>query len=188
MNDSQELKQLIEERLASLPEVIQRAIASSDVQSHLRKLSDSHKLHVDQWESLEHVVMLTLLGVHPIENLEGNIVSEVGVPTDTAKIVAQSINDVIFEPIRQELERQLEHPDAQAKEVSGVEAAGAEALAAAQTTPTTPSAPAVIPATPPASAPDIKVARPSETSNYKPGETSAQRAAVHEDPYREPAV
>lgn len=193
MDDSQELRQLIEERLASLPPVVQQAIASSDIQAHLRGLSTTHKLHLDQWESLEHEVMMTLLGIHAVEDLEKNIVTEVNVPPEIARTLAENINNIVFEPIRQELERQLEHPDAQVKEVSSVEAAGAEALAIAHATPesaapapTLPVAPAVIPATPPAAVPDVKVTRPSESSLYKPGQTSAQRAEVHDDPYREP--
>lgn len=182
MDDSQELRQLIEERLASLPAVVQRAIASSDIQDHLRGLSTTYKLHLDQWESLEHEVMVTLLGIHPIEELEKNIASEVGVAADIAHVLAQSINEIVFEPIRQELERQLEHPEAQAKQVSDVDAARDQTLAGAQS----PSAPTVAPATPPAPAIDVKVTRPSESTAYKPGETSAVRAEVHDDPYREP--
>lgn len=194
MDESQELQAMMGEQLAALPLVVQRAIASSDLQKNLRDLSTTEKLHLDQWESLEHVVMLTLLGIHPIEELEHNIASEVGVPMETATKLAQSINLSVFEPIREELERQLEHPDAQAKEVSGVEAARNEALANAQedsptaTPAAAPTVPAIQPATPPPPTPEVKVSRPAESSTYKPGETSAQRAAVHEDPYREPPV
>ena len=191
MDDSQTLQHLIEERLIALPPVVQRAIASSDVQEHLRGLSNTHKLHLDQWESLEHEVMMTLLGIHAIENLEGNIVNEVGVTHDIAHTLAEDISTNVFEPIRQELERQLSHPEAQVKEVSGVEAAREAALQGAaedQATQSASATPTIQPATPPLSSPDIKVTRPSESSNYKPGETSAQRAAVHEDPYREPPV
>lgn len=196
MDDSQELKQLIEERLASLPTVVQNAIASSDIQKRLRELSDTHKLHLDQWESLEHVVMLTLLGIQPIEDLEKNIVSEVSVSADAARELAENINKIVFEPIRQELERQLEHPEAKEKQFTGVEAARNQALAGAAAesaplapvTPPQPAAPAAKPATPPAPAPEVKVARPDDGSNYVPGVTSAQRATVHDDPYREPPV
>lgn len=185
MDDSEELQKMMEDRLAALPQVVQRAIASSDLQKNLRDLSTTEKLHLDQWESLEHVVMLTLLGIHPIEELEQNIASDVGVPMETATKLAQNINLTVFEPIREELERQLEHPDAQAKEVSGVEAMRDQALA---NSPGEPTAPAIQPATQPSSTPEVKVARPTDSSTYKPGETSAQRAAVHEDPYREPPV
>lgn len=184
--NDQTIDGLLEERLAELPRVVRDAITSSDVEDRLRKLADTHKLHLDQWQVLENEVMLTLLGVKHIEDLPANIKSGVGVSADVADALAESVSSGIFEPIRQELERQLEHPEAQEKKVSGVEAARDAALAnAAAEKASTPAASAVQPATPPAAAPEVKVAKPAENPNYKPGETSAQRAAVHDDPYRE---
>lgn len=190
MTEEQNLNDVIKEQYARLPKVVQQAIATTDIQKHLRGLSTTSSLHIDQWESLEHVVMLTLLGVHPIEELQQNIANDVEVSTEVAADLAQKINEMVFEPIREELERQLEHPDARAKEVSGVEAMRDNALANAQepVAAPAPSAPAVQPATPPSPTPEVKVARPTDSTSYKPGETSAQRAAVHEDPYREPPV
>ena len=127
-----DLQQQIQERFAQLPLVVQSAITSADVDRHLRELANTQKLHLDQWETLENEVMLTLLGIQRGEDLEKNIVSQVGVASDVALTLAESINRVVFEPIRQELERQLEHPDARAKEVSGVEAARDQALQGAR--------------------------------------------------------
>lgn len=190
MAEEQNFNELIKARFAQLPKVVQQAIAASDIQKNLRGLSSTSSLHIDQWESLEHVVMLTLLGIHPIEELEQHISSDVDVPQEMAHELAEHINNTVFEPIREELERQLEHPDAQAKEVSEVEAVRDQALANTeeQSTPQAPSTPAIQPATPPAPTPEVKVTRPTESTNYKPGETSAQRAAVHDDPYREAPV
>ena len=169
----------------SLPKIVQDAITSADIEKNLRALSDTQKLHLDQWQTLENEVMLTLLGLQQIESLEKNIKNEVGVTAEIAHGLAENINKIVFEPIRQELERQLEHPEAKEKEVSGVEAAKNAALASAEAPP---APPAVKPATPPSPAPDIKITRPSESTAYKPGETSAVRAAVHDDPYREPPL
>lgn len=179
--------------MAQLPPVVRSAITSADVEKNLRTLADTHKLHLDQWQVLENLVMMTLLGIQQSDLLEKNIVSEVGVSADAARELAENINKIVFEPIRQELERQLEHPEAQEKQFTGVETARNQELAGAQTqnapvapaTPVQPAAPTVQPATPPSPVPDVKVARPSDDSNYKPGETSAQRAAIHDDPYRE---
>ncbi|MEK7098369.1 MAG: hypothetical protein AAB908_00545 [Patescibacteria group bacterium] len=182
------LQQQLDEQFKQLPQIVQNAITSADIEKHLRALADTQRLHLDQWQKLENEVMLTLLGIQQIESLQRNIQSEVGVTSEVAQELAESINKIVFEPIRQELERQLTHPDAQAKQVSDVEAARDQTLAGARSVPTapSPSAPAVAPATPPAPALDVKVTRPSESTAYKPGETSAQRAAVHDDPYREP--
>lgn len=191
----QQFSEQLQERFKELPKVVQDAITSAEIEKHLRDLADTRKLHLDQWQKLENEVMLTLLGFEQPEDLEKNIAKNIGISAEDSRILAAEVSTTIFEPIRQELERQLEHPDAQAKAVSGVEAAGAEVLATAHAatesatpTPTLPTTPAVIPATPPAAAPEVKVTRPSESSLYKPGQTSAQRAEVHDDPYREPPV
>ena len=167
------------EQFKSLPKVIQDAITSADVQKHMRELADMHKLHLDQWQSLENEVMLTLLGVQAIGQLEKNIQSEVGVSPEIASALAGDISKIVFEPIRGELERQLEHPEAKAAAVSGVEAAGAQALSREK-------APSVAPATPPGETPTEKVARAPVSEAYKAGEVSSARKSVHDDPYREP--
>lgn len=171
-------KQLAEQ-FKGLPKVVQDAITSADVQKHMRELADIHKLHLDQWQSLENEVMLTLLGVQAVDQLEKNIQSEVGVPQDTAAALAADISKIVFEPIRQELERQLEHPEAKAAVVSGVEAAGAQVLSREKT-------PTVAPATPPAETPAEKAVRAPVSEAYKAGELSTERKSVHDDPYREP--
>lgn len=124
-----ELKKQIQERFAKLPKVVQDAITSADVEKHLRELANTHKLHLDQWEDLENQVMMTLLGFEPAEELQENIRDEVKVPDEIARVLAEDISRIVFEPVRQELERQLEHPEAKAAQVSGVEAARTAVLA-----------------------------------------------------------
>lgn len=185
--ENNELDVKIAERFKQLPKVIQDAITSADVEKRMRELADTQKLHLDQWESLENEVMLALLGFQPIEDLSKNIKSEVGVSEEVAKILTAEISKIVFEPIRGELERQLENPDAQAKTVSAVEQAGKEALqaeAAPVAAPATPATP-VAPATPPAPPNEQKAVRAPVSEVYKPGQTSAERKEVHEDPYRE---
>ncbi len=127
--EEKDFKEKLAERFAQLPKVVQDAITSADVEKHLRALADTHKLHLDQWEKLENEVMLALLGFQRSEDLQKNIESEVGIDAATAALLATSISTVVFGPIRQELERQLEHPDAVAKATSGVEDMRASILA-----------------------------------------------------------
>lgn len=174
-----ELTQLLSKRMAELPAVVRDAIASSEVEKHLRTLATTEKLHLDQWELLENEVMFTLLGIRPIEELEQNIASALGVSRDVAHDLANNINEIIFEPIRQELERQLEHPDAEPEPVPVQYDTDERPVD---------EVPPVQPATPPAATPDVKVARPSESTAYKPGEASTERKNVHDDPYRMPPV
>ena len=186
--DEQELDAQFAERMKQLPKVVQDAINSADVQKRLRELADRHKLHLDQWELLENEVKLALLGFEPAEDLEKNIKSEVGVSDEVAKSLMEDISTIVFEPIREELERSLDNPQAKEGQMTDVEKLGAQAIAAEKVTvvaPVIPVAP-VVPATPPGAPPGEKVARAPVSEAYKAGEASTARKSVHDDPYREP--
>lgn len=195
--EEKDFKEKLAERFAQLPKVVQDAITSADVEKHLRELADTQKLHLDQWEKLENEVMLALLGFQRSEDLQKNIESEVGVDAATAALLATSISTVVFGPIRQELERQLEHPDAVAKATSGVEDMRTRILADASENPAPLNAPqsgasgeqparqAVIAATPPAPAPTVKVERAVAAPSSYVSAPSHERKTVEGDPYRE---
>lgn len=185
MDDDKEYAELIKERFSTLPKVVQRAIISADIEKHLRELASTYKLHLDQWGTLENEVQLTLLGVQASEDLESNIKKELGVSDEVAKSLTENISKIVFEPIRAELERELEHPDAKAAAVSGVEAARTQILGG-EDKPAAPAAPAVLPATPPSEPLAGKIVRAPVSESYKAGETSIARKSVHDDPYREP--
>lgn len=199
--DGVDVKAALRERFAKLPKVVQNAILSADIEKQLRALAENHKLHLDQWSSLEDEVMLTLLGIESIDNLETNLRNDVGVSAEEAASLAGDISRIVFEPIRQELERELSHPEAQEKQVSAEEMAKNQAIlsettqtsdstitqpptAAATTTPPV-AAPTVIPATPPQSKPTEKAVRAPLSSAYTARQPSTERKSVTGDPYRE---
>lgn len=207
----QQLKELLQKRLAELPVAVQNAIKSVDVPTRLQTLSKTHQLHVDQWQILENEVMLTILGFQPADELAGNIQKQVGLPADIVQTLTDDIGRVIFNPIREELERELGHPQAKEEELSDMEKMQQEALSAVSSeergtsatqvatpevsrvpldTSEAPKPPAPTPAptpgTPPAPPPTEKAVRAPASGAYVPGETSAARADVHDDPYRVP--
>ncbi len=189
MDDDKELGELIRKRFASLPPVVQRAIISADITKHLQELAEKHKMHLDQWQTLENEVQLTLLGVKSSEDLAENIKSALNLDTQTATNLAADISVIVFEPIRQELERQLEHPDAVAKTTTGVEDMRTAELArsenkTAQVAPTV-ATPSVIPGTPPVPAPTGAVERGQISPAYVPATPSHERKTIEGDPYRE---
>lgn len=173
------LDQALKERFAQLPQVVQQAITSADVERHLRELANTHKLHLDQWELLENEVMLALLGVQPADSLAQNIQNEVGLPQESATLLAADISKAIFEPIREELERTLDNPQAHDEQLSDVEKLGKAVLAQGKGM-------TLAPATPPASPPEEKVVRAPVSEAYHAGEASTNRKSVDDDPYREP--
>lgn len=180
-----DLQKQLQERFASLPPVIQRTIESTEVESHLRALSSTHKLHVDQWELLENEVIMTLLGFQQTSALAANIEKSVHVDRATAEQLAADISKIVFEPIRQELERKLGHPSAVVKTETDVDKMRTEMLAQSGGQKATPT-PVPIPATPPAPTPTAKVERPAAPSAYTGGTASHERKGVEGDPYREP--
>ncbi len=185
------LKKDILTRLGQLPKVVQEAITSADIEKRLQELANTNKLYLDQWEKLEKEVMLTLLGFKSPADLEEGIKKEVGVDAQAAAVLTDEISRIVFEPIRQELERELEHPEAKAKEMSGVETAREQTLSSGventdNSDQKTIEVSTITPATPSQSAPTEKAIRMPTSGAYVPGETSIARKDVHDDPYREP--
>ena len=182
-----QLNEQLRARFKELPKVIQDAVTSADVEKQLRALADTNKLHIDQWQLLENDVMLTLFGFQPTEELAHHLKNDLDISAELAASLADDISRIVFQPIREQLERELEHPDAKVAGVSDVEAARTQILGS-EDRPAAPAAPAVLPATPPAEAPTGKIVRASVSESYKAGETSTARKSVHDDPYREPPL
>lgn len=184
-NMDPEIQREIKNRLEKLPKVVRDAITSADTSANLRKLSETHKLHLDQWEILETQVMLTLLAFQELEDLPINIEKNVGVSHEIAEELAIDISRIIFEPIREELERELDHPDAQVQTQTEVEQVTTQALAS-EAMPVTSTAPPPAPIASIPMPPETKAIRAPISEVYKPGEASSVRKDVVNDPYREP--
>jgi len=191
------IDEILEKRIQELPAPVRAAISSADTQKRLRTLADNHKLHLDQWEQLENQVMLTLLGFFPIESLADNIAKGAKIDAHAAKELALQIGEQIFDPIRERLERELEHPQAHLENIDDIEVVRREELGGQSAgdvlspTTTPPSAPTpqpIQPGTPPPPKPATVVSETPAAApvSYKPGEPSTARKTVHDDPYREP--
>jgi hypothetical protein len=172
----QQLQQQLGERLKQLPKVVQDAIASADVQRHLRELASTHKLHIDQWELLENNVMLTLLGFQEPEALPTELQKDLNVDTAVASALAEDISRVVFAPIREELEREIQ-PEVAADEDEPIAVAQHRAASAPK--------PSVAPATPPAPPSRASVMRAPISESYTSGQGSTERKSIEGDPYRE---
>lgn len=178
--DQNTLNEQLRQRFQQLPVPIQKAITSADVQKQLRELADTNKLHIDQWQLLENDVMLTLLGFQPVEELAKNLKDDLDISQEMSESLAKEVSDIVFQPIRIELEKNLEKPAEQA----GSQTSQQESSVPPQQQK---SAPAVVaPATPPQGAPGKSAVRAPISESYKAGESSSMRKAIHDDPYREP--
>lgn len=158
-------KQILAERFNKLPKVVQQSILSSQIEKRLQDLAKKHNLHFDKWVILENEVMMTLLGIQAIDKLASNISQEAEVPVEMAQAIAEDASLMIFEPIRQELERELKNPNAQPVETSPGETARQQMIKDAHTGTegaTSPDAPRSVHAT-----------------------LSSVRTTIEGDPYRE---
>ena len=206
MDDS--LKQILAAQFAKLPKAVQNAITSADVEKEMRTLAERHKLHLDQWQLLENEVFMAILGIKPAGDIVANIKQEVGVPEEAAREIVADITKIVFSPIREELERELGAPQARDEEKTDVEKLREQVLAEegagkeqalgmrqeelgggeagnTQQAIERPTGPPT-PGTPPPS--KEKVVRAPASGAYVPGETSAARASVVDDPYRESPI
>jgi len=207
MDDS--LKQILAEQFAKLPKAVQRAIGSADVEKEMRALAERHKLHLDQWQLLENEVFMAILGIKPAQDIVANITKEVGISQERAQEIVADITHIVFEPIREELERELGAPQAREEQLSDIEKLRRDVLAEDQGTgdraqgieeekneiSSTVSSPepiaapgsrlAATPATPPPPPPTEKIPRAPASGAYIPGQPSTDRTNVVDDPYRE---
>ena len=155
------VKNMLRERFAELPEAVQRAVTDASVEKKLRALAAKYKLHLDQWVLLENEIMLTLLGLEAPENMVKNVAKEVHVDEALAQQIVNDIALQVFQPIRKQIQGELDHEPLKRKSVPVGKGAAT-----------------------PEKAEREKIA-PSDSSAYKPGQKSTERRDVQEDPYRE---
>jgi hypothetical protein len=173
-------KKIIEEQFKALPEVVRNAILSAEVEKKFQELAQKNHLHVDQWQQIENLIMLTILGLSPPEELVNEIVKNTSLGKERAETIVDEIAETVFKPIREEMERELGHPQAKKEEGSDVEKLRDAVLAenGVQTPANTAQETAVAPGTPPPPKPEGEVVRGPASGAYKPGGTSMERKGV----------
>lgn len=162
--DQDEHNAIIQKRFSQLPEAVQRAVTDASVEKKLRALAQKHKLHLDQWVLLENEIMLTLLGLEDPANMVDSVAKEVGVKRTVAQEIVNDIAREVFNPIRETLQHALAQEGRKRESVpigTGAETTSPLEKAKAEKT------------------------APSDTSNYRTGESSFERRDVQDDPYRE---
>lgn len=97
------IQQQIEERIAELPEDIQAAIASSDVDEKIRLIGQAHNLHIDQMEALNDEIMMGMLGFINLDDLPHGIEERVRVTSQEAQAITDAANQEIFHSIRESM-------------------------------------------------------------------------------------
>ena len=167
-----------ETQMRSFPEVVRAAITSANIPEKLRNLNEEHQLHVDQWAILQDIVMSAVVGATSASNIPKELESRLHLVSEVAMSLALDINDGVFEPIREELERGLGAPAAKVVETTELETVRTQAIAQEK----------AVGGTPPPPAPTERAVRAPLSTTYAAGQPSHERKVADGDPYREPAV
>jgi hypothetical protein len=102
MTDSNEI---IQDAFQKLPKIVQDVLTSADLSEKLQAMAKKHNLHLDKWSLLENEIALALLGITDPLDLTQNIQSHVGVDEETAAKIANNAVEIVFDPIRADLEK-----------------------------------------------------------------------------------
>ncbi|MFM2414710.1 MAG: hypothetical protein RI911_403 [Candidatus Parcubacteria bacterium] len=97
-------QQILIDAFNELPAIVQRAILSSELETKMRSLAQKHKIHLDKWTLLENEITYALFGITAPEDLPNNIVSHVGLSKEEAVTINNDAVEIIFEPIRKQLQ------------------------------------------------------------------------------------
>lgn len=172
-------QKIIQDRFAELPESVQLAVTDASVEKKLRALSEKYKLHLDQWVLLENEIMLTLLGLEEPQDMAENVAREVEVDKELAQQIVNDIAVQIFQPIREQLQGTLQKTGDR-RETVEVPTIGTDQAQKRQEAIDTLLKKEKLPR----EDAEEKTA-PTDSTAYKPGQSSAERHDVQEDPYRE---
>ena len=193
-----DLTQKIKDRLEELPEDIQKAVQSADMDKKIQEIGAKNALHLDQIGNLGDEVYMVMLGFTDPGEFAENIAKELNVPKEKAEAIAKDIGTSLFIPIRESMQQFME-------ERTLHEAILEEGKAPAIQTPSTPVAiKTTIPVTPP---PPVVVPKPiaphpadlmltqktvsvAPAAPTNPTSPEASKGAAPQpykaDPYREP--
>lgn len=104
MSTSQAQK-ILGERFEKLPAGLQDAITSVDLREELKAVSQEHKLHIDQAGKLEDETALVMMGFESPDAYPDNLQRELDVDAETAQAITEAVNERIFLPIREEMQK-----------------------------------------------------------------------------------
>ncbi len=123
------------ERFSKLPDDLKTATWDLDIEGAVGDIGIKYQLHIDQIGVLADHIALTIIGLEPIDQFKNNLEKELLLPKEKMNELIGEVNQQIFLPIRESLQRLHEQKDraAEAAAVSaGVETI--QAIAPDQTT------------------------------------------------------
>lgn len=126
-------------RYASLPPEVRSLIYSAEMLMLIRQIAQKYQLHIDQVGALEDETNALMLGFASIEEYPDILTDVLHIEKDTANNIAQDINNLLLEKIRDTMKKFYEEHKTSAPIVAQVPIPP----------PSTPTPPSTVPPTPP---------------------------------------
>lgn len=104
----QNLQQQIKTRIAELPDDVQKAILSADLDTRIQAIGNKHHLHIDQTGKLGDETLLVMLAFSDPNEFVGHLENGLGVSRAEAEGIAQDVSNDVFMPIRESMKEYLE--------------------------------------------------------------------------------
>lgn len=98
-------EQELEEKYKQLPATIEEAIFGVNAEKTLEEIGKKHKLQIDRLGILANETRLVMLGLTHPKDFINNLAERLELNEETAKNIAQEINQRIFHEIREELKK-----------------------------------------------------------------------------------
>ncbi len=174
-----DIQQKIQERLIELPQDVQDAVASADLEKTIQEIGAAHQLHIDQIQELWNFTMLVMLGFAKAENFKNLLIDQVHIPPDAADTIEGEISQKIFLPIRESMKAFARGQEDEEEAQEPLPNAGTPIVINKIPEATAPSI-VSSPAAEPVSSPKVDVPPP-----YTPSPEPPKPAEYKADPYRE---
>lgn len=108
--------QIINDRIAQLPDELQQAINTLDIEKVVQNIGQKHGLHVDQLGQVDNGIWQVMLGHQPASKFTANIQTGLGISPAEAEQIAMEVNREIFVKIRESLKQLEERQNTPASE------------------------------------------------------------------------
>jgi len=102
----------LDQRLNALPEKIRKALTAASTETAILDIGKKYDLHVDQIGKLVEAVTQTLLGQIKPYQFDDYIANQLSIEPAKANLITSDINNQIFLPIRDSLEKMSEQSQA----------------------------------------------------------------------------
>ncbi len=116
--------QQLEEKYRALPEDLREAMIGVETAKAVGNIGQKHNLHIDQIGDLADEIGLTMLGLTKSDEFVTHVKNRLRIDQNTAEQISHEVNEQIFLPIRESLQKLHEAKEA----VGGVETIPSQAI------------------------------------------------------------